>query len=134
MRKSILLLTSVLLAGCATTGPQVYNPVKNVEYGAMGHDPFWMVTVGGDAIVLTLGPAGGRADGELTTVQYPRALPRESQGIRRWEAGEGTQVLGMEARPGPCRTPHDGRVYADHVRVTLSGRMLEGCGGREVRG
>src|SRR3546814_18851992 len=95
----------------------------------MGHDPFWMVAIGDDQIVLTMGPPGGRADGELLSTSYPRVLPRETDGVRRWESGEGTQVIAIEARTAECTT--GGRAYPDQVTVTLSGRMPKGCGGEE---
>jgi uncharacterized membrane protein len=127
--KQLLPLALIALAGCAS-GQAPYSPVNDFQYGAIGHDPFWLVSIGDDRIVLTLGPAGGRADGELSSYAYPRALPRTVNGVRRWESGSGTQVIAVEARPGPCST--GGRTYADHATVYLSGRMMSGCGGREV--
>ena len=130
--KSMLPFLALALAGCAATkADEPFNPVGTFDYGAISHDPFWMVAIGGDSIVLTQGPEGGRADGELTSVAYPRALPREQDGVRRWESGEGTQVIAVEARPAPCTT--GGRSYPDRVKVYLSGRMLEGCGGEEIQ-
>ena len=124
----LLPLALLALAGCTSgAGETPLNPVQNFQYGAMGHDPFWSVAIGDDRIVLTLGPEGGRADGELASYDYPRALPREADGVRRWESGSGTQVIAIEARSGPCTA--GGWRYEDRVRVTLSGRMLEGCGG-----
>jgi uncharacterized membrane protein len=130
MRKLVFL--GPLLASACASSPEVHAPVDNFEYGAISHDPFWLVSIGDDRIVLTMGPAGGRADGDLTTTEFPRVLPRETNGVRRWESGEGTQVLTLEARPGPCTT--GGRTYADRTRVMLSGRVLTGCGGPEVKG
>ncbi|HEY9554941.1 hypothetical protein [Allosphingosinicella sp.] len=128
--KRLLPLTLLALAACATGADAPYSPVGAFEYGAMGHDPFWMVAIGDDQIVLTMGPPGGRADGELLSTSYPRVLPRETDGVRRWESGEGTQVIAIEARTAECTT--GGRAYPDQVTVTLSGRMLKGCGGEEV--
>ena len=53
-------------------------------------------------------------------------------GFTLWQSGEGTQVIAIASRPGPC-TGSGGRVYEDEVRVRLSGRELIGCGGRLVR-
>ena len=126
--KLVIPFALLALAGCSGgAGETPLNPVTDFRYGAMGHDPFWTIAIGDDRIVLTLGPAGGRADGELSSVEYPRALPREADGVRRWESGSGTQVIAIEARQGPCTA--GGWRYADRVKVTLSGRMLEGCGG-----
>jgi uncharacterized membrane protein len=119
-----------ILAGCSTGDRAPYNPVNDFQYGAISHDPFWLVSIGDDQMVLTMGDAGGRADGELKSFIYPRVLPRTVNGIRRWESGDGTQVISLEARPGPCTT--GGRTYADRTRVFLSGRAMDGCGGREV--
>ena len=130
--KRLLALLSLLLAGCAAERPQVYAPVENIRYGAISHDPFWLVSIGDDKIVLTTGPSGGRADGELTSYAYPRPLPTYRDGIRRWESSEGTAVITVEARKGPCST--GGHAYQDRVKVYLSGRMMEGCGGREITG
>ena len=123
-------LTLLALAGCASGGDTPYSPVGTFRYGAMGHDPFWMVAIGDDQIVLTLGPPGGRADGALTSTSYPRVLPREVDGVRRWESGDGTKVIAIEAHVAECST--GGRLYPDTVTVTLSGRMLKGCGGEEL--
>ncbi len=126
-----LSLTSLLLAGCTANRVEPYSPVTSFDYGAISHDPFWMVAIGDDSIVLTLGPEGGRADGELNSIAYPRSVPREQDGVRRWESGEGTAVIAIEARTSPCTT--GGRSYPDRVKVYLSGRMLEGCGGPQDR-
>ena len=131
MRK-LLLLLPLALAGCASS-PGVHAPVDHFEYGAISHDPFWLVTIGDDRIILTMGPPGGRADGELVEHIYPRVLPVvEADGTRRWESTSGAGVIAVEAKPGPCKT--GGRTYADATRVTLSGREMFGCGGPEVRG
>ena len=129
MRRSLIFLPLLALAGCASE-PRVYSPVGTVRYSALGHDPFWMVTIGDDRIVLTLGDEGGRADGALDSFSYPRTLPRTVGDVRTWQSGDGgTAAIGIEARRGPC-TGSGGSVYQDRVRVRLSGRELTGCGGR----
>lgn len=127
-----MLLAALVLAGCASpqaSGP--YDPVRNVQYSAIGHDPFWMVAIGDDRIVLTLGPAGGRADGALESYAYPRTLPRETNGMRRWESGSERGSLVIEAAPGPCDGA-GGLAYEDRVTVILPDRRLSGCGGRPL--
>jgi len=98
-------------------------------YTAIGAEPFWMVTIGDDRIVLRLaGTEGPRAEA------WPRVLPVRDGDVTRWQSGAGTRVITVEARrsPAPCES---GRLlYEDEVRVTLSGRMLHGCGGRIARG
>ena len=127
MKPLAVLLPLLLLAGCQTDG-RPYSPVENVRYSAIGQDPFWMVTIGDDRIVLTFGPDPGAAPGELRSHEFPRTLPRTVDGVRTWQSGEGTQVISIEAAPGPCADTR-GRRYEDRVRVRLSGRELSGCGG-----
>ncbi|MDT9597420.1 hypothetical protein [Sphingosinicella rhizophila] len=118
------------LAGCATSSTP-YSPVRDASYSALGEDPFWMVAIGDDKIVLTL-PADPGTRRSLNSHIYPRVLPRTTGGVKRWESGEGAAVITIEARPGPCAT--GGKEFEDRVRVTLSGRAFEGCGGRQIRG
>src|SRR5688500_1266467 len=116
-RLSALALLPLALAGCATDD-QVYSPVGTVRYSALGADPFWMVTIGDDRIVLTLGDEGGRADGALDSFAFPRVLPVTNGDFRTWESGNGTAVITVQSRPGPC-TGSGEHVYEDHVRVRL---------------
>jgi uncharacterized membrane protein len=124
--KAALPLAFLALSGCATDTP--FSPVSQVEYSAIGHEPFWMVTIGDDSIVLTLGPQAGSED-RLTSHRFPRVLPQVTGDTTRWQSGEGSAVIAVEARPGPC-TGARGRAYRDRVAVRLSGRQLAGCGGR----
>jgi len=130
MTRLLFASAALLLAGCAT-GPGLYQPVQDPRYTAIGHDPFWMVAIGDDRIVLRLGHDGGEEAGEHDDVAFPRTLPRHEGDARIWQSGEGTRVIAVEARPGPCTS--GGREFEDNVRVTLSGRELFGCGGRLIR-
>ncbi len=126
------LLPLLLLTGCQT-GSRPYAPVENVRYAALGHDPFWMVTIGDDRILLDLArgpdaPANGRE-----SHVFARTLPRTVDGVRSWQSGDGTRVIGIEARPGRCEGA-GGIIYPDQVVVRLSGRELRGCGGRPLAG
>jgi uncharacterized membrane protein len=127
----ILLSAALTLAACAQN-PRPYDPVGNVHYSAIGQAPFWMVTIGDDRIVLTFGPDPGGRPGELNSHTYPRTLPRTADGVRRWESGDGTAAITIEAIEGPCEGA-GGRLYRDQVRVALNGRELEGCGGPPLR-
>jgi uncharacterized membrane protein len=129
-RSAILCLLA--LGGCAPGQQELANPVGNFYYGAISHDPFWLLSIGDRSIMLTLGPDGGRADGGLVSHSFPRSMPVIKGETRLWESSSGTQVITIETRPGPCRTGD--REYADSVRVSLSGRQMQGCGGRELRG
>ena len=128
MRKTLPLASLLLLAACATA-PRPYAPVDNVRYSAIGADPFWMVTIGDDRIVLRLGQEGQ----QVRDIVYPRTLPVTQGDLTRWQSGDGTQVITIEARHLATPCEQSGRSYEDHVRVMLSGRMLEGCGGRLLR-
>lgn len=125
MRKLLLLAPLALLAaGCQTT-PRPYNPVRNVAYSAVGQDPFWVLTIGDDRIVLRQGDSEG--------VIWPRTLPRIVDGVQTWESGDDTAVIAVQSTPGPCED-RTGRRFEDHVRVRLSGSELNGCGGRLLEG
>jgi uncharacterized membrane protein len=126
MKHLPLLLAAAALAGCAGS-ERPYSPVAHVRYSALGHDPFWSLAIGDDRIVLTRSGPGKRES--WRSHSYPRVLPRTVDGARLWESGEGTAVISVEARPGPC-TGSRGTRYEDHVRVRLSGSELTGCGGR----
>jgi uncharacterized membrane protein len=134
MKASVLSAAALALAlsACAA-GREPYAPVRDPVYTALGHDPFWLVTIGDDRMVLTLGPPGGRADGGLDSYAFPRVLPRTDGDVRRWESADGPATLTVEARPGPCEGSA-GMRFEHHVRVTLSGRALTGCGGRQLAG
>jgi len=131
MKARLALLPLLLLGACQTYSDRPYSPVENVRYSAIGHAPFWMVTIGDDRIVLRLGHDAGEEAGEYDDLVWPRTLPRTDGGFRTWESGDGTAVISIQARPGPCPGA-GGRTYQDHVRVRLSGRELTGCGGRLV--
>ena len=129
MKAVLPALPLLLLVACETHRSAPYAPVENVRYSAIGEAPFWMVTIGDDRIVLRI----GNETGERQEAVWPRTLPRTVDGARLWQSGEGTQVIGIEAREGPCEGSR-GQVYEDRVRVRLSGRELTGCGGRLVSG
>ena len=126
--KYLSLFGCAALAACTTSSRAPYAPVENVRYTALGEDPFWMVTIGDDRIVLTLGPDPGARSGPLNGHVYPRTLPRTVDGVTSWTSSDGTAAIGVEARPGPCEGSRGAR-YRDRVRVRLNGRELNGCGG-----
>jgi len=114
-------------AGCSAERP--YAPVRDVRYAAIGADPFWMLTIGDDRIVLARGGPGR----QIAEAVYPRVLPRVEGETTIWQSGEGVQVIGIEAWPQRCEGAR-GIVYEDRVRVRLSGAELVGCGGRILSG
>jgi uncharacterized membrane protein len=124
------LLSLVLLAPLAAcAAPQPYAPVRDVRYSAIGAAPLWLLSIGDDRIVL----ARPGKDGRMAEAVYPRVLPRVVAGGQSWESGDGVQVIAIEARPERCEGSR-GIVYADRVRVRLSGVELQGCGGRILSG
>lgn len=125
MKRLLLALPAFALAAACATSQRPYAPVRDVRYQALGAEPFWLLTIGDDRIALRSGDQAGEA-------VWPRTLPRTEGGARIWQAGDGVQVITVEARPGPCETEGE-EVYADNVRVRLSGRELTGCGGRLIR-
>ncbi len=134
MIRRLLPAVLTLAAGCAPT-PTVYQPVADPIYMAIGRDPFWMIAIGDSRIVLRTGgdPGSGSGAGgsdEVADASWPRVLPRTVDGVRIWQSGEGTRVITIEARPGPCDAGR--QRFADHVRVRLSGREMNGCGGRPL--
>src|SRR5688572_30710684 len=102
MRRWLMLLPLLPLAAACETSPRPYAPVENVYYSAIGQEPFWMLAIGDDSIVLTLPPDPGERPSELNTHRWPRTLPRTVDGVRRWESGDGTAVISVEARQRPC--------------------------------
>ena len=126
--RPLLLVSLLIVAGCATSTRTPYAPVDNVRYSALGEYPFWMVTIGDDRIVLTFGPDPGARAGPLNGHVYPRTLPRTVDGVTSWTSSDGTAAIGVEAMPGPCEGSRGAR-YRDRVRVRLNGRELTGCGG-----
>ena len=129
MRSSVSLVPLLLLAACTTSSREPYAPVENVRYTALGANPFWMVTIGDDRIVLAFGPDPGAQPGSpLTSHNYPRTLPRTVDGVTSWTSSDGTASIGVEAMEGPCEGSRGAR-YRDRVRVRLNGRELNGCGG-----
>lgn len=125
--KPLLFVLPLLLLGsaCETARDRVYSPVRNPVYQAHGSEPFWSLAIGDDRIVLTTG------FDDMSEAVWPRTLPRTVDGVRTWQSGDGTAVIGIEARPGPCVTEGE-EIYEDEVRVRLSGRELTGCGGHLI--
>lgn len=120
-------LPLLLLIGCETT-ERAYAPVSDVRYAAIGEQPFWMLNIGDDRIVFR--PVNGDQEGV-----WPRTLPRTQDGRRIWTSGEGSGAITITVRPGPCMLDDD-RSFEDFVeiRMGVDGAVLNGCGGRLVRG
>ena len=124
MRKLALLPPLLLAAGCATP-PRPYAPARDVAYQAIGAEPFWVLTIGDDRIVLR----SSSLEGERS---WPRTLPRTVAGVRTWRSEHEGSAVTVESRPGPCET-EGAEVYEHNVRVIVGDQALSGCGGRMLR-
>jgi hypothetical protein len=133
MTRVPLILLPLMLAACAGDRSEPVNLVKRPLYQAVGGPPGWTLSVGRNRIVLRLSPDPSDGPGAPAIVrEYPSPRGGYADGVKRWEAGSGTQVIAIEARRAPCRS---GSVrFQDEVRVRLSGRELAGCGGRILPG
>jgi hypothetical protein len=131
MSRVFPLLCSLMLMACATAPQPHEPPVRSIAYQAVGQDPFWMVTIGDDRIVLRMANMNGDAI-------FPRTLPRTEDDVTIWQSSTVSTIV-IEARPGPCAN-REGQVFEDDVLVRLSGdniRTMErytdeftGCGGQ----
>jgi uncharacterized membrane protein len=129
--KRLLLIPALLpLAACASS-PRPYNPVSDVRYSALGANPYWQLSIGGDRIVFRLAPDPGAAPQPRERV-FPRTLPRAWEGVTSWQSEANGAGITVEARPGPCEA--SGRTWRDAVTVRIDGRELSGCGGPLLSG
>ena len=124
MTRLLLTLSALALLGACATNQRPYAPIDNVRYQAAGTEPFWLLAIGDDRIVLRTANEGERV--------WPRTLPRMEGATRVWQSGEGAAAIIVEARPGPCTAPNE-RVYEDEVRIRAGALTLTGCGGRLAR-
>lgn len=113
LQRSGMLLSALLLAGCATT------TAATQTYRAHGTEPFWGVTIGGGRIVYSSPDQPG------VDVAAPRPRPI-ANGYRYV-----TPVLRIDVTHIRCNDGMGDRYYADTFQVYFPGadRPLEGCGG-----
>ena len=121
MKRLLLALPLLLAAGCAASS-RPYAPVRDVAYQAMGAEPYWLLAIGDDRIVLR----STTFEGERA---WPRTLPRTVNGVRSWRSESAGGTITVESRPGPCEDEGE-QLYEDNVRVILGDHELTGCGGR----
>ena len=96
MRQFLLILPLFLAAGCETT-PRPYAPVDNVRYSAIGENPFWLLTIGDDRIVLRQSPRRRRRRGGLAAHPAAHRRRQADLGVRRRH-----QVITIETAPAPA--------------------------------
>jgi hypothetical protein len=119
------LIPALLLTGCTTDGRMPASLVADPQYQAIGGSPGWDLAIGNDEIALRLGHDHFGGDVAYAIYRIPRVLPREADGVRRWESGS----IIIEARSGPCEHGN-GLHFEDSVVVRLGDQELAGCGGR----
>ena len=106
--------------GAAEELPSYEPPPSPVPagYRAVGNEPGWMLTIGGEEIVYI---------GDYGEVRITQPKPKASIGI----AGETyrTPRLDVNIVHGRCRDGMSDYVYADKVQVTADGKRVDGCGG-----
>src|SRR5688500_16791331 len=95
--KQLAPLLLVALTGCAILPWGAAGGAERIQYSALNHDPFWLVSVGEKNIVLTQGPRGGRADGELTDALFSRVPSPQAEGLRIWSGENGGMPITVRA-------------------------------------
>jgi hypothetical protein len=122
---------AMALAACATTGERAEQPpappAGTPIHSAHSNDPLWHVVIWPDRISLLLDTGGRGREADFLRTRYEGVRETRSGGVRRWQAGRGTEVISVEIWDGPC--VQAGATYREVARVRLSGRELNGCGG-----
>ena len=121
-------LPLLLLAAACAVPPTEYGRTTALRYEAFGDPPLWRLSIGDDRLALTIhDPALGP-----TSTSFEGVAARTEGETTRWRAGgDGPGGISVEARRETCIAA-DGTRYEDQVTVRLSGRQLEGCGGKRV--
>jgi len=125
MTRLLLALPAFVLAAACATSQRPYAPVQDVRYQAAGTEPFWLLAIGDNRIVLRIANEGER--------DWPRTLPMTDGNVRQWRSGSGADNIVIDVRQTPTPCENGGRAFEDFVRVTIGERFYEGCGGRLVR-
>jgi uncharacterized membrane protein len=126
MNRLLFTLPALALAaaGCATSSTP-YAPVENVRYQGAGTEPFWLLAIGDDRIVLRIGDEDER--------QWPRTLPMRDGNVVRWRSDGSAGPILVESRSTPTPCELGNQSFQDVVRVMVGELRLEGCGGRLIR-
>ena len=121
-----LIFLALLASGCAVSAaePSSADVEPRHLFRGEGESPYWVVMVDEREIVLYFGPG---SQSNQPAFRYPGVRASTANGVRRWEAGSGTAVIGVEARDEACVLR--GYDYRERARVRLSGLELNGCGG-----
>lgn len=125
--KRFLVLMMFALGACESRPPIVHVEQTHPIYGALGHDPGWILMIGDNSVGMRV----MRQDGGYDDLRFARTLPRLVGDVRAWQMTDAGHTLTVEARPERCQ---GNRIaFEDTVRITLDGRVLDGCGGRALR-
>lgn len=125
MKPLPVLALPLLLVACASARTP-YNPVDDVRYSAVGADPFWLLTIGDDRILLRHAGDPQSATTPADSV-WPRTLPRIVDDVTTWQSEGAAGAIEIEARAQTCAS--GGRMFRDTVTIRLPARELTGCGG-----
>ncbi len=117
------LLLSVAAISAACTQPAqraappsvVLTPASPYEFHAAGANPSWLVLVAQQRITLVITSTGSDGRPQVSRTHFAEVRRDHIPAARRWQAGTGTQVIGVEAWPQPCRLGT--AVLEDAVRV-----------------
>lgn len=104
-----------VLAACMPTGASAQGAAQ--PYHAIGTQPFWSVTIDGQAIRYE--PANG------ATITVPSPRPIVGFNGERYV----TRRLSVDITHVKCSDGMTDRSYRDTVLLTVDGRKLRGCGG-----
>lgn len=95
----------------------------DVDWRAIGAEPFWGVSIGRDGLVFS--------EPAAEPVEFPPAEPRRTGdgfSLASWLDG---RVLAVELRAESCSDGMSDRQYEWTARVEIDGRRLEGCAIRD---
>lgn len=95
----------------------------DVDWRAIGNEPFWGVSIGRDGLVFS------ELAGE--SVEFPAAEPRREEGGFTLSSALNGRLLAVELRAESCSDGMSDRQYEWVARVEIDGRRLEGCAIRD---
>jgi len=95
----------------------------DVDWRAIGTEPFWGVSIGRDGLVLS--------EPAEEPVRFPPAEPRGTEGGFALSSALDDRVLAVRLRFESCSDGMSDRQYEWSARVEVDGRRLEGCAIRD---
>lgn len=95
----------------------------DVDWRAIGTEPFWGVSIGRDGVVFS--------EPAEEPVEFPPAEPRRTESGFTLSSALNDRVLEVGLRAESCNDGMSDRQYAWTARVEIDGRRLEGCAIRD---